>query len=83
MVGRTVAALMALALAGWAAPEAVLAQPAPTVASTQAQRADALLTAYTPDKPGLAVLVMKGGQPVYERYLGAADLEHGQPQFVV
>jgi len=79
MSGHAISALMAaLALAAAAAPQVVLAQPAVAAASTQAQRADALLTAYTADKPGLAVLVLRKGQPVYERYLGAADLEHGQ-----
>jgi CubicO group peptidase (beta-lactamase class C family) len=68
----------ALAILGAAAAQPVLAQPTAAVASAPAQRADALLTAFTADKPGLAVLVTKGGQPVYERYLGGADLEHAQ-----
>ncbi|HEX4197530.1 MAG TPA: serine hydrolase domain-containing protein [Caulobacteraceae bacterium] len=42
-----------------------------------AARADALLAAFTPDRPGLAVLVARGGETLYERYLGGADLEHG------
>jgi CubicO group peptidase (beta-lactamase class C family) len=80
MSGRTISALMtAVALAAMAASGAAQTPPpVAAVASTPAQRADALLSAFTADKPGLAVLVMKGGQPIYERYLGAADLEHGQ-----
>jgi CubicO group peptidase (beta-lactamase class C family) len=42
-------------------------------------QADALLAAFTPDRPGLAVLVARGGETLYERYLGAADLEHDVP----
>lgn len=41
--------------------------------------ADALFTAFTPDKPGLAVIVAKDGRVLYERYVGGADLEHGVP----
>ena len=78
MSGRTISALMAALTLVVAAPPAAMAQPAAAVASSPAQRADALFTAFTTDKPGLAVLVLKSGQPVYERYLGAADLEHGQ-----
>ncbi|MGA0602776.1 serine hydrolase domain-containing protein [Caulobacter sp. KR2-114] len=40
---------------------------------------EALLAPFTPDRPGLALLVTRGGRPVFERYLGAADLEHGSP----
>jgi CubicO group peptidase (beta-lactamase class C family) len=43
------------------------------------QRLEHLLAPFTPDKPGLAVLVTLGGEPVFERYLGGADLEHGAP----
>ena len=57
--------LAALALAGAAAPQAAPAQTPAVAPATQAQRADALLTAFTADKPGLAVLVTKGGQPLY------------------
>ncbi|HEY1426865.1 MAG TPA: serine hydrolase domain-containing protein [Caulobacteraceae bacterium] len=41
-------------------------------------RVDELLAPFTPDKPSLAILVTKGGAPVFERYLGAADIEHGE-----
>lgn len=51
----------------------------PAAAQTPVESADAALAAFTANKPGLAVLVAKGGQPVYERYLGAADIEHGRP----
>jgi CubicO group peptidase (beta-lactamase class C family) len=44
-----------------------------------AAQADALLTAFAADRPGLAVLVARGGEILYERYLGGADLEHGAP----
>jgi CubicO group peptidase (beta-lactamase class C family) len=37
------------------------------------------LAPFTPDKPGLAALVSVGGEVVFERYLGGADLEHGVP----
>lgn len=80
MATSSIPALFAALLlaAGAAAPQAAVAQPAAAAASRHAQRADALLTAYTADKPGLAVLVMRRGQAAYERYLGGADLEHGQ-----
>jgi CubicO group peptidase (beta-lactamase class C family) len=63
---------------------ALAALPAPAHAQslppqTSSAKADALLTAYTPDRPGLSVLVARGGQVLYERDLGAADLEHGAP----
>ncbi len=41
--------------------------------------ADELLKAFTPDKPGLQVVVARGGKILYERYLGSADLEHAVP----
>jgi CubicO group peptidase (beta-lactamase class C family) len=44
-----------------------------------ADRLDQLLAPFTPDKPGLAALVTVGGEAVFERYLGGADLEHGVP----
>jgi CubicO group peptidase (beta-lactamase class C family) len=47
--------------------------------TSPAARADDLLAAFTPDRPGLAVLVARGGEALYERYLGGADLEHGAP----
>lgn len=40
-------------------------------------RLEALLAPFTPDKPGLALRVERGGEAVFERYLGGADLEHG------
>ena len=43
------------------------------------ERLGPLLATFTPDKPGLAVLVTVGGEIVFERYLGGADLEHGVP----
>jgi CubicO group peptidase (beta-lactamase class C family) len=44
-----------------------------------AERLDQLLTPFTLDKPGLAAVVTVGGEVVFERYLGGADLEHGVP----
>src|SRR5215469_6196833 len=38
-----------------------------------------LLAPFTPDKPGLAAIVERGGEVVFERYLGGADLEHSAP----
>jgi len=50
--------------------------PSATPAET---RLEELLAPFTPDKPGLAVLVTIGGETVFERYLGGANLEHGVP----
>ncbi len=47
--------------------------------SAAERRLEQLLAPFTPDLPGLAVLVTVGGEPVFERYLGGADLEHGVP----
>ena len=41
------------------------------------ERLEQLLAPFTADKPGLAALVTVGGEVVFERYLGGADLEHG------
>jgi len=60
------------------APAASAAEAAKPAADP-AVRADAMLSRYTPDRPGLAVLVAQHGQVIYERNLGAADLEHGAP----
>ena len=77
-----------LLLMACAAPAQALAQgsaPPGAAAATPAQlqsptvRADALLAAYTASKPGLSVLVARGGRPVYERTSGMADLEQGAP----
>jgi CubicO group peptidase (beta-lactamase class C family) len=45
--------------------------------ASAARRLDQLLAPFAPDKPGLAALVTVGGEVVFERYLGGADLEHG------
>jgi CubicO group peptidase (beta-lactamase class C family) len=78
---RRAATAAAIVIAAAAAPLApALAQTtAPASAQTPEARADALLARFTPDKPGLQALVAKGGQVVYERNLGAADLEHNIP----
>jgi CubicO group peptidase (beta-lactamase class C family) len=44
-----------------------------------ADRLEALLAPFTANKPGLAVLVTLGGEVLFERYLGGADLEHDAP----
>lgn len=50
------------------------------VSATPAElRLEQLLAPFTPDKPGLAILVTRGGETVLERYLGGANLEHGVP----
>ena len=73
----TIAALAALSLAAPAGAQAQGPQSQGAQAQSPQARADALLAAYTPNRPGLAVLVARGGQVIYERNLGAADLEHG------
>jgi CubicO group peptidase (beta-lactamase class C family) len=45
--------------------------------ASAANRLEQLLAPFGADKPGLAALVSVGGEPVFERYLGGADLEHG------
>lgn len=65
--------ICALALLA-AAPAA--AQPAPP---DRAARADALFSAMTPDRPGAVVAVARGGELVYARAFGAADLEQRTP----
>ncbi len=47
--------------------------------ASAADRLGELLAPFTPDKPGLAAVVTVGGEAVFERYLGGADLEHGVP----
>jgi CubicO group peptidase (beta-lactamase class C family) len=47
--------------------------------ASAAQHLEQLLAPFTPDKPGLAALVTVGGEVLFERYLGGADLEHGVP----
>lgn len=47
--------------------------------ASAAERLEQLLAPFTPDKPGLAALVTVGGETVFERYLGGADLEHSVP----
>jgi CubicO group peptidase (beta-lactamase class C family) len=74
-----IAVLMAALVA---APLAVRAQappPAAAAAASPEARADAILSRFTPDRPGLQALVVRGGQVIYERNLGAADLEHAAP----
>lgn len=44
-----------------------------------AERLEQLLAPFTSDKPGLSALVSVGGETVFERCLGGADLEHGAP----
>jgi CubicO group peptidase (beta-lactamase class C family) len=72
---RFLATFLFVALA--ALPGTASAQASPL--QTPSTKADALLAAFTVDKPGIAVLVARGGQVIYERDLGAADLEYGVP----
>src|SRR5215472_7414911 len=48
-------------------------------ATTARDRLDELLAPFTADKPGLAAMVERRGDVVFERYLGGADLEHSAP----
>ena len=45
--------------------------------ASAAERLEQMLAPFTADKPGLATLVTVGGEIVFERYVGGADLEHG------
>jgi CubicO group peptidase (beta-lactamase class C family) len=47
--------------------------------ASAAGRLDELLAPFAADKPGLAARVTVGGEAVFERCLGAADLEHDVP----
>src|SRR5690606_12424450 len=67
-----------LALACALAASAATAGATPGTSEDEVRKAEALLAGYAPDKPGVAVLVTRGGQTVFEAYRGAADLEHGQ-----
>jgi CubicO group peptidase (beta-lactamase class C family) len=60
---------------GSAGPAA--SQPAAAAPLAPEARAEALLAPFTAEKPGLSVLVAQGGRVVFERTVGAADLEHG------
>jgi CubicO group peptidase (beta-lactamase class C family) len=77
MIARLVAAACAAVLMTTAPAQAAQA-PSPPAVGSPSERADALLRTYTAETPGIAVIVARGGQVVFERYLGGADLEHGQ-----
>jgi len=47
--------------------------------ATAVGQLEQLLAPFTADKPGLAARVERGGEVVFERYLGGADLEHDAP----
>jgi CubicO group peptidase (beta-lactamase class C family) len=47
--------------------------------ASAAERLDELLAPFGADTPGLAARVTVGGEAVFERYLGGADLEHDIP----
>ena len=70
--------VMLAVLAMLVAPTA-FAEEAPASTTDPAARADAILGHRPLDRPGLAVLVARHGQIVYERNLGGADIEHGVP----
>ena len=74
----------------WAIIAAIVIATAPSARSEPASEAaasrevaahvaDARLAAYTADQPGLQVIVARGGRTLYERNLGAADLERQTP----
>ena len=71
-------AMLAISLALHFAPTAFADEP-PKPAADPAARADTLLGTRGLDRPGLAVLVARHGQIIYERNLGAADIEHSAP----
>jgi CubicO group peptidase (beta-lactamase class C family) len=77
------AAAMVIGAAALVSAGPAAAQPAPSATAPSAAamapeaRAEALLTAFTAEKPGLSVLVARGGRVVFERTVGAADIEHG------
>lgn len=68
------AAALGLAACGVAAPEA--ARPAPA-SSPAAAAVDSLMARYGQNSPGAAVLVFRGGQQLFAKGYGRADLEHG------
>lgn len=75
---RVLAALSLMLLAACASAQTP-PPPAPVSlapADRRADIADAIFSAFTPDRPGLAVLVTQDGKPLYERYFGMADIEH-------
>lgn len=49
------------------------------VLADQIRRADSVVAEFRRDMPGAAFLVARNGRVIYERYLGAADLEHDRP----
>ena len=67
----------------WAGLLAVLAatlSTGPAAAQTDAVvQADALFSAITEDRPGAVVAVARGGETIYARAFGAADLEQSRP----
>ncbi len=43
------------------------------------ERVAELLAPFTAERPGIAALIAVGGEIAFERYLGAADIEHAAP----
>ena len=64
-------ALWAALLLAWSPARAQVADPAAA--------ADRLFGAMAADRPGAVVLVARGGETLYARAFGAADLEQGTP----
>jgi CubicO group peptidase (beta-lactamase class C family) len=62
------------------APEAPVAAALPAAAETPSEKADALLDGLIKtNDPGLAVLVAQGGNILFEKGYGLADLAHHVP----
>jgi CubicO group peptidase (beta-lactamase class C family) len=86
---RTLSVLMtAIALAGCAAPvartadvtpRAPAAVVAPGVSAAQVAAVDSLMAAYTAGTPGAVVAMIRGGELVFARGYGMADLAQGVP----
>src|SRR5689334_22428774 len=81
------ASLMALALTGAPLAQSPAARPATTAAATRAgfsverlRRVDALLQRYVDESKlaGAVALVLRDGQPVYEKAVGWSDKEAGR-----
>ncbi len=70
-----VSAMMLASVPSWAAPQGITAPQVPL----QQTKVDALFSPWNqPDTPGAAVAVLRGGEVVYRRAFGMADIEQGQ-----
>lgn len=72
--------LVTVALVFALGSQALAQTPSPTPAESQAARVDSLFARWDkPDSPGCALAVIEGGQIVYKRGYGAANLELDAP----